>query len=49
MAVSDSLLILVVGFRVKLSNEDIAEMEGLKDVAMATAFVGPFIQELSSS
>ena len=31
-------LILGVGFRVKLSNEDIAEIEGLRDVAMATTF-----------
>jgi len=31
-------LILVVGFRVKLSNEDIADMESLSDVAMATNF-----------
>jgi len=29
-------LILGVGFRVMLSNEDIAEIEGLRDVAMAT-------------
>ena len=31
-------LILGVGFRGKLSNEDIAEIEGLRDVAMATKF-----------
>jgi len=32
-------LILWVGFRyIKLSNEDIAEIEGLKDVVMATNF-----------
>jgi len=31
-------LILGVGFRVKLSNEDIAEIGGLRDVAMATNF-----------
>jgi len=28
-----------MGFRVKLSNEDMAEIEGLRDVAMATNFV----------
>jgi len=27
-----------IGFRVKLSNEDILEIEGLRDVAMATNF-----------
>jgi len=31
-------LIPEVGFRVKISNEDIAEIEGLRDVAMATNF-----------
>jgi len=31
-------LILGVGFRVKLSSEDITEIEGLNDVAMATNF-----------
>ena len=31
-------MILGVGFRGKLSNEDIAEIEGLRDVAMATNF-----------
>jgi len=31
-------LILGVGFRDKLSNEDIATVEGLRDVAMATNF-----------
>jgi len=31
-------LILGVGFQVKLSNEDIAEIEGLRDVAMAPNF-----------
>jgi len=38
MADSDSLFDLRVGFRVKLSNENIAEVEGLRDVAMATNF-----------
>jgi len=31
-------LILVVGFRVKLSDEDIAEIECIRVVAMATNF-----------
>jgi len=31
-------LILEVGFGVKLSDEDVAKIEGLRDVAMATAF-----------
>jgi len=31
-------LILGVGFRIKLCNEDIAEIEGLRDIAMATNF-----------
>jgi len=31
-------LILGVGFWLKLSNKDIAEIEGLRDVAMATNF-----------
>ena len=35
---SDRCLILGVGFRVKLSDEDIAEIERLRVVAMATNF-----------
>jgi len=31
-------LILRVGFGVKLSDDDIAENEGLRDIAMATNF-----------
>jgi len=38
MAAGDSLFDSRVGFRVKLSNEDIAKIEGLRDVAMATSF-----------
>jgi len=39
MAASDSLFDSIgVGFRVKLSNEDIPEIEVLRDVAMATNF-----------
>jgi len=36
MIASDTLLILRVVFGVKLSNEDIADFELLRDVAMAT-------------
>jgi len=35
---SDTLLILEVVFGVKLSDEDIADFELLRDVAMATIF-----------
>jgi len=38
MIASDTLLILGVVFRVKLSDEDIANFELLSDVAMATIF-----------
>ena len=38
MAASDSLFDYGAGFRVKLSNVGIAEIEGLRDVAVATNF-----------
>jgi len=38
MIASDTLLILGVGFGIKLSDEDIADIERLKFVAMATNF-----------
>jgi len=37
MAASDSLFDSM-GIGIKLSNEDIAELEGLREVAMATTF-----------
>ena len=41
MELATRCLILGVGLRVMLSNEDIAEIEGLRDVATATTFWFP--------
>ena len=38
MVTSDTLFDLGVGFRVRLSDEDIAKIECLRDAAMATTF-----------